>query len=80
MNVERALDRTGSAGATSPVAGPSRISMVFGALGVVGTLALAGCSSGGWGKPPPSQRESPAPGAEGTSPGDHSGQPFGEKG
>jgi hypothetical protein len=84
MEIETVPGRTAHACLTSPTARRPRIAMWIGALGIVGAMALtgtlAGCSAGGWERPPPNRRDSPAPGTEGTSPGDHSGQPFGEKG
>lgn len=80
MEIEMVPGRTAHARPTSPIAGRPRIAMLIGALGIFGTLTLAGCSAGGWERPPPNRRDSPASGAQGTSPGDHSGQPFGEKG
>ena len=64
MNVETLRVRVTDDGATSPAAGPSWIARVVGVLGIAGALTVAGCESGGWGRPPPSQRESPAPGGD----------------
>jgi predicted small lipoprotein YifL len=41
---------------------------------ILGMLALTGCGSVGWSKPPPAQRKNDPPNA---FPGDMSGQPFG---